>query len=114
MVDGVLSSNRNNVVVSSKTGKEYKVKEVGLLTPGPHPCPLLYPGQVGYLITNMKNAREAEIGDTLYVKDKPLIDIELAKVRNHSNKFAIYFYGSFFSQWCLLEYIHSIKVKPRN
>ena len=85
MVDGVLSSNRNNVVVSSKTGKEYKVKEVGLLTPGPHPCPLLYPGQVGYLITNMKNAREAEIGDTLYVKDKPvlpLIDIEPAKVGN--------------------------------
>ena len=51
------------------------MKEVGLLTPG----------QVGYLITNMKNVRETKIGDTLYVKDKPilpLIDIEPAKVRN--------------------------------
>ena len=28
VVDGVLSGSKNNVVVSSKTGKEYKVKEL--------------------------------------------------------------------------------------
>ena len=33
-------------MVSSKTGKEYKVKEVGLLTPSVHQCAALYPGQV--------------------------------------------------------------------
>ena len=39
--------------------------------------------QVGYLVTNMKSAREAEIGDTLHALNKPvkpLIDIEPAKV----------------------------------
>ena len=54
VVDGVLSGNKTNTVVSSKTGKEYKVKEVGVLTPTPHPCQFLYPGQVGYLVSNMK------------------------------------------------------------
>ena len=57
VVDGVLSGNKNNTVVSSKTGKEYKVKEVGVLTPAPHPCQFLYPGQVGYLVSNMKVGR---------------------------------------------------------
>ena len=54
MVDGVLSAARSSSVVSTKTGKEYKVKEVGVLTPEPHPCQFLYPGQVGYLVSNMK------------------------------------------------------------
>ena len=69
VVNGVLRTN-NSVVVSSSTKKEYKVKEVGLMTPSPHPCPALYPGQVGYLISNMKTAKEAVIGDTFYAKDK--------------------------------------------
>ena len=56
----MLSGNKNNTVVSSKTGKEYKVKEVGVLTPEPHPCQFLYPGQVGYLVSNMK-VRESDI-----------------------------------------------------
>ena len=81
-MDGVLSGHKTNVVVSSKTGKEYKVKEVGVLTPTPHPCKFLYPGQVGYLVSNMKSAREAEIGDTFHSKDRPvepLMTIEPAK-----------------------------------
>ena len=60
VVDGVLSGNKNNTVVSSKTGKEYKVKEVGVLTPEPHPCQFLYPGQVGYLVSNMKVRESSE------------------------------------------------------
>eukprot|EP00092_Neocalanus_flemingeri_P039370 GFUD01042865.1.p1 GENE.GFUD01042865.1~~GFUD01042865.1.p1 ORF type:complete len:642 (+),score=216.87 GFUD01042865.1:140-2065(+) len=81
VVDGVLTT-KNTAVVSSKTGKEYKVKEVGLLTPSPHPCPALYPGQVGYLISSMKTASEAVIGDTFFAKDRPvdpLLSIEPAK-----------------------------------
>ena len=45
--------------------------------------------QVGYLVTNMKSAREAEIGDTLHAQNKPvqpLIDIEPAKVRRHNSE----------------------------
>ena len=62
VVDGVLSGNKNNTVVSSKTGKEYKVKEVGVLTPEPHPCQFLYPGQVGYLVSNMKVRESVFLG----------------------------------------------------
>ena len=47
VVDGVLSAARSSSVVSTKTGKEYKVKEVGLLTPSVHPVERLHPGQVG-------------------------------------------------------------------
>ena len=80
MVDGELSN--SGVVVSNKTGKEYKVREVGLLTPTPHPAPRLYPGQMGYLVSNMKSAKEAVIGDTLHMRGsavEPLLDIEPAK-----------------------------------
>ena len=53
-----------------------------MLTPTPHPCKFLYPGQVGYLVSNMKSAREAEIGDTFHSKDRPVepqMTIEPAK-----------------------------------
>ena len=57
--------------------------------------------QVGYLVTNMKSAREAEIGDTLHAQNKPvkpLIDIEPAKVdiiqnlRQKDTRFSIHGY----------------------
>ena len=44
---------------------------------------------MGYVVTNMKSAREAEIGDTLHTKDRPvpaLIDIQPAKVGQGSMK----------------------------
>ena len=44
MVEGVLRVGQT--IASSKTGREYRVGEVGLLTPSHHPCPALYPGQV--------------------------------------------------------------------
>ena len=93
-------------IASSKTGREYKVGEVGLLTPSQHPCPALYPGQVlllllllltlfftllftltillllqvGYLMCNMRKAREAVLGDTLHLAGRPvtpLLDIQV-------------------------------------
>lgn len=44
VADGVLKVGQS--VTSSKTGKNYKVTDVGLLTPSPHSCSALYPGQV--------------------------------------------------------------------
>jgi len=55
---------------------------MGLLTPEPFECAALYTGQVGYIVCNMKSAKEAVIGDTLHLKDKPvppLLDIMPAK-----------------------------------
>ena len=113
VVDGVLSSNRNNVVVSSKTGKEYKVKSVGVLTPSTFPSPMLYPGQMGYLVTNMKNPREAIIGDTLYYKDKPVSPLISIVSINQSEASIIYQpIRSQPSPWCMLESTPSTRVRP--
>ena len=86
------------MIASSKTGKEYKVGEVGLLTPTPHPCPALYPGQVktvffskhcslvpqkvGFITCSMRKATEAVLGDTLHQANHPvapLLDIQPSK-----------------------------------
>jgi len=80
VAEGVLRVGQT--IASSKTGREYKVGEVGLLTPSQHPCPALYPGQVGYLMCNMRKAREAVLGDTLHLAGRPvtpLLDIQPAK-----------------------------------
>jgi len=80
VVEGVLRVGQT--IASSKTGREYRVGEVGLLTPSHHPCPALYPGQVGYLMCNMRRAREAVLGDTLHLAGRPvtpLLDIQPAK-----------------------------------
>ena len=47
------------------TGKDYEIQEVGVFNPKLSPQPLLGPGQVGYLMANIKNAAEIKIGDTV-------------------------------------------------
>lgn len=42
-----------------------QVEEVGTFSPGMCPCDVLGPGEVGYLITNMKTLEEARVGDTV-------------------------------------------------
>ncbi|XP_023327660.1 translation factor GUF1, mitochondrial isoform X2 [Eurytemora carolleeae] len=69
-------------IVSCKTGKEYSVKSVGVITPETVECTALYSGQVGYIICNMRSTKEAVIGDTFHLKGKPvppLLEIAAAK-----------------------------------
>lgn len=47
------------------TPKTYEVKEVGVFTPGMTKRDELLPGDVGYVIANMKSADEVKIGDTI-------------------------------------------------
>ncbi|NLT72204.1 MAG: elongation factor 4 [Verrucomicrobiaceae bacterium] len=47
------------------TGKSYEVKEVGVFTPKQSAREKLLPGDVGYLIANMKSSTEVKIGDTI-------------------------------------------------
>jgi len=77
---GVLTESMT--VVSCKTNKEYLIKSLGVLTPEEFKCSKLYPGQVGYIVCNMKSAKEAVIGDTFHIKDRPtppLLEIESSK-----------------------------------
>ncbi len=47
------------------TGKEYIADEVGTLKLDKDPKKTIYAGDVGYLISGIKNAREVKVGDTI-------------------------------------------------
>lgn len=52
--------------------RDYEVLELGLMYPELTPMQALYTGQVGYLITGMKTAREARVGDTIHHTKYPV------------------------------------------
>ena len=56
---------RGTAIRMMATGKTYEVKEVGVFTPKQSPRDKLFPGDVGYLIANMKSSTEVKIGDTI-------------------------------------------------
>ena len=53
------------------TGLDYEIKEVGVFTPDPEPRKILEEGTVGYVIANIKDASEIQIGDTITSARKP-------------------------------------------
>ncbi|XP_015200787.1 translation factor Guf1, mitochondrial isoform X1 [Lepisosteus oculatus] len=59
-------------IVSAHLGKTYDVNEIGILRPEEHPTESLYAGQVGYIIAGMKEVKEAQIGDTLFLQKHPV------------------------------------------
>ncbi|XP_073676847.1 translation factor Guf1, mitochondrial [Garra rufa] len=63
---------KGDKIVSAHLGKSYEVNELGLLRPDEHPTETLYAGQVGYIIAGMKEVKEAQIGDTLYLQKQPV------------------------------------------
>ena len=48
-----------------QTKQQYTVEEIGLLTYTPTPKAALHAGNVGYLLANVKEAKEVKIGDTI-------------------------------------------------
>ncbi len=61
--DGHLSD-REKVKMMS-TGATYELLEVGVMSPEPTPTPGLTAGEVGYLITGVKDVRLSRVGDTV-------------------------------------------------
>jgi len=53
------------------TGKEYHADEIGVLRLGLEPRDRLYTGDVGYIISGIKTAREVKVGDTVTHVEKP-------------------------------------------
>ncbi len=53
------------------TGKDYFADEVGTLKLTQHPKQQINTGDVGYLITGIKDAREVKVGDTITDANKP-------------------------------------------
>lgn len=56
------------------TGKTAEVLEVGVFTPHEKPTESLRPGEVGYMIANIKLTSDVKIGDTLTSQKKPALE----------------------------------------
>ncbi|WP_283134801.1 translation elongation factor 4 [Rhizohabitans arisaemae] len=69
VVDGRLSKRERTLMMS--TGAVHETLEVGVISPDPKPTKGLGVGEVGYLITGVKNVRQARVGDTVTTSVKP-------------------------------------------
>ncbi len=63
MVDGALSHRDKILMMSTETTHE--LLEVGVISPEPTAAPGLGAGEVGYLITGVKDVRQSRVGDTV-------------------------------------------------
>lgn len=73
IVDGALR--QGDIIVSCFSGQDYEVLETGIMYPELTPTGKLFTGQVGYIITGMRNVKEAMIGDTFYLKHHPVAQL---------------------------------------
>lgn len=67
--NGVLK--KNDLIKFFNTGKEYEADEVGVLKIGMLPKNQVSAGDVGYVITGIKNAKEVKVGDTITTTANP-------------------------------------------
>jgi GTP-binding protein LepA len=69
MVDGRLGKRERTLMLSTKAVHE--TLEIGVISPEPVPSDGLAAGEVGYLITGVKDVRHARVGDTLTSLSRP-------------------------------------------
>ncbi|HDQ93077.1 MAG TPA: elongation factor 4, partial [Synergistetes bacterium] len=78
---GVISSIRvtngtirtGDMITFMATGRSFQVEEIGVFTPAMSPVGELGPGEVGYLIPNIKTVDEARVGDTITSQKSPAL-----------------------------------------
>jgi GTP-binding protein LepA len=63
VVDGMLSTRERMLMMS--TGATHETLEVGVISPEPTPTDALAVGEVGYVISGVKDVRQARVGDTV-------------------------------------------------
>ncbi len=63
MVDGRLVPREGIQMMS--TGNNHEALEIGVMSPAPQPTKGLAVGEVGYLITGVKDVRQSRVGDTI-------------------------------------------------
>jgi GTP-binding protein LepA len=66
--------NKGDEVQFMATGKSYFADEIGALKLKQKPMNSLSAGEVGYLISGIKDAREVKVGDTITLKNNPSQD----------------------------------------
>ncbi|MFM2190417.1 MAG: elongation factor 4, partial [Bacteroidota bacterium] len=71
--DGQIKTNDHVKFVA--TGKDYKADEIGILKLDKIPKNFVSAGDVGYIISGIKEAREVKVGDTITTVDRPCENI---------------------------------------
>ena len=69
IVDG--SVRKSDQIIMMATGTNALVEEVGARTPKEQPLDSLNYGDVGYIVTGLKDVSEVKVGDTITLKSKP-------------------------------------------
>jgi len=72
VVDGKLSPRERITMMS--TGANHELLEIGVISPEPVPTNGLGVGEVGYLITGVKDVRQSKVGDTVTSAASPARD----------------------------------------
>ena len=72
VIDG--SIKKNQKIKFLATGKSYDADEVGTLNLKQSPKQEIFAGDVGYLITGIKEAKEVKVGDTITGFENPTLD----------------------------------------
>ena len=70
VIDGKLKKNMKIKMMSTK--QEYIIEKVGVFTPKPKDIDELNSGEIGFIITGIKNLSETKVGDTICDANKPL------------------------------------------
>ncbi len=70
VIDGRISKNMKIKMMS--TNQEYIIEKVGVFTPKPKDIDELNSGEIGFIITGIKNLSETKVGDTICEAHKPL------------------------------------------
>src|SRR5699024_10182080 len=72
VVDGELKSRERIVMMSTHSNSD--LLELGVISPDMVPSKWLGVGEVGYLITGVKDVRQSRVGDTVTTRDNPADD----------------------------------------
>src|ERR1039458_5015935 len=64
-----------DVMMLMTTGQKSEIKEVGVFTPKMEKRDILQQGDVGYIVSNIKNTDEMKTGDTITLAAKPAHDM---------------------------------------
>jgi len=68
VIDGHL--NKRERIQMMSTGATHELLEIGVISPEPTPSQGLAAGEVGYLITGVKDVRQSKVGDTVTTQHK--------------------------------------------
>ena len=63
---------KRDVIRMMATGKNYEILETGIFSPNETPVDRLRAGEVGYLVSNIKDPSDVKIGDTLTAHKEPV------------------------------------------